>query len=62
MKNLSIEYVVMRPYAGSVLADCIREAANLAFTENRIVIFNHNQYEYQVNPADFIKHVEATRK
>jgi hypothetical protein len=62
MRNLEVIRVEAQATAGAVHAECAREAAILALTENRVVTFTHNARLYAADPRQLIGAVMATQK
>lgn len=57
MNAIEVTYIKCQCAAGALLFQAAHEAAILALTEKRSVVFTHNAKEYTVHPVDLVKHI-----
>jgi hypothetical protein len=53
-KHISVDEVRVHSYDNANVGACIREAAMIAFTENRTVILTFNDRNYTIDPSDIV--------
>lgn len=54
MSSLIVKLVSCEANAGAVITECIKEAFIMAMSEDRVVVFKHNEKEWKVDPHQII--------
>ncbi len=49
LEHISIQFLQAQCRGGSVLSECIREAAILALEQEKVVFFSHNEKQFTVD-------------
>lgn len=61
MSHTSIDHIAVNAHAGSPITQALREAAALAFSENRDVILQFNDKKYLIDVAKILEGIEMSK-